>query len=82
MPIAAGVHSGIAKLHIAQNDFIRARQFALTGVNQQEKWANADSPLGCYLALANIDLETTKTHICRIESKLNAENRTQAISLA
>lgn len=54
-PISAGVQSALAELYIARGDLFSARQFAETGVDLGEIWANPDSQLGCYLALARIE---------------------------
>jgi LuxR family transcriptional regulator, maltose regulon positive regulatory protein len=51
LPIAAGVYSSLAELHLARNKLKDARQFAMMGVELAKQWGNVDSLASSYLAL-------------------------------
>lgn len=55
LPVTASVYSGLAMLHLAQDDIVDARLYALGGLELGEKWLNVDSQISCYLALAQIE---------------------------
>ena len=55
LPIAAGIYSGRARLHLAQGDLVKARTEAGIGVALGEQWANGDSIVNSHLVLAQIE---------------------------
>ena len=54
LPIASGVYSGLAEIHLARNNLKTARQYAETGVDLAGQWGNPENMISCYLALAHV----------------------------
>lgn len=55
LPIAAGIYSGLARLHIARGDLAQARKDAMTGLELGIQWANIDSQIHSLLGLGQVE---------------------------
>jgi ATP/maltotriose-dependent transcriptional regulator MalT len=54
LPVAAGVYSGLAEIHLGRNDLENARQCVETGLDLASQWGNPENLVSNYLALAQV----------------------------